>query len=126
MTLATGVLLAGCSDDGGGSKEAFCELLASDADLDIDTPEGQAAFEEALDAAPSEVSDDMDVLADAFEELEGVDENDPEALEAAFAVMGSPEVMEAMTNIETYGVDECGMDPGFMTGGAGATDTTEG
>lgn len=123
LLVASSVLLFGCSDDGGGgSEEAFCELLASDADLDIETPEGQEAFQEAMDAAPDEVSDDMEVLADAFEELSGVDENDPEALAAAFEVMADPEVMAAMSNIENFGVEKCGMDPGFMTG---ETPTTE-
>lgn len=116
LTLAapTLLLLVGCSDDdGGGDIEAFCDLLraSEDEELDPTTDEGREAFEALIDAAPSELDDDLRVFGNLMEELEGLDEDDPEAMEAVFGVMFDPEVIAAGENLEQFGVEECGFEP---------------
>ncbi len=125
LSVCSGLLLAGCGDDGGGDEQAFCELLSSEDEYDIDTPEGQEALKDALETAPDEIKGDMETIVDAFEELEGLDEDDPEAFGAAFGLVFDPEMLAAMANIEEYGVDNCGLEAGFMTGEQPAGDTEE-
>jgi hypothetical protein len=110
------IALPACSDDdegngsgdgGGGDQEAFCELLAV-AELDPTTAEGRQAVEDALDAAPDELRDDMQFLADLYEDMGDFDEDDPAALAEMLEVLADPEAVEAFERIEQFGVAECG------------------
>ena len=113
--LVIGVLLVACGDDdssGGGDQEAFCETLASSAEgPDLESEEGIAAFRELIEVAPGEIRGDLDVLADAVERLEGLDENDPDAFEEFFTIALDPRVVSATENLEDYAVERCGLDP---------------
>jgi hypothetical protein len=98
-----GGLVAGCSDDEGGSVEEFCAQLPdapSLADLvdDLDTVEpeqletqlsrGADQFDELQDASPDAIRDDVGRVADAVDEvLEVVQDNvdDRDALRAELA-----------------------------------------
>lgn len=121
LIVVVSLLLAACGSDasapGGdsGDVEAFCALMEeseeSGDDLDPTTPEGQAQLAEILDTAPSGIKGDLEVLFEMVEQFEGVDENDPEAFEEAFALMFNPEFLAAAENLDTFAVEECGLPP---------------
>ncbi|MGK0277020.1 MAG: hypothetical protein ACI9N0_003419 [Ilumatobacter sp.] len=128
LVVVTVVALAACgggsSDEGssaGGSTEQFCAVLRA-ADLADDTDEPTIAELRTLaEQAPESIRSDVDTLVDAVEALSGVDESDAEAFEAAFAIVLSPEFVEAGDRLEAFGVDECGFEPtddGFSDDGA--------
>jgi len=124
--VAAVVLLAACTDD--GSTEALCAAVAEDADLattldgfDPTDPEAaldqlraaRVALGELLDAAPDEVSDDLEVEIDyvqaLIDALEPVDPGD--ATEAALQVQSvtdaHPGVDEAAANLAGFTEREC-------------------
>ena len=120
-----GLLAAGCGDDGGStgggggpqlSEQAFCAQLAameeSDSD-DISDAEAIAQMAALARQAPdADVRRALEKFAEIATELEGFDEDDPEALSAAFALIFDPEVMAATETIESYLSDTCGIDTG--------------
>lgn len=127
IAVASGLLFTACGDDeSAGDVEAFCaEFADSDSvDLDEDFEAGIAEMERIRDLAPSSVRGDVDVLLDTFREVEALDagqesadlgEDSFEEMEEAFAemmaIMFDPEVLEATENLETFAVEECGIDP---------------
>ncbi|MFP4513278.1 MAG: hypothetical protein ACLFRV_10085 [Acidimicrobiales bacterium] len=121
---ALALFLAACGDDDGGggamSDDEFCEMMADleeDA-ADLDDLEALAMFTDVADQAPDpEVREAMQLFAEKIDELEGLDEDDPEAMGEAFAVMMDPEVTEATETIDTYMSDVCGIDTGTDVGG---------
>lgn len=122
LVLAVPALLfsAGCSDDGGGGDvEAFCELLRESEDddnTDPTTDEGREAFAELVAVAPDEVKDDLATMMGFIEDLEDMDEDDPDSFAAAMGLMFNPEFLAAGENLETFGVEECGLEPSDDSG----------
>lgn len=102
------------------SDDEFCELMAEleqDAS-DMDDLEALAMFTGVADQAPDpEVREAMQLFAGKIEELEGLDEDDPEAMGAAFALMMDPELTAATETINTYMTEVCGIDTGTDVGG---------
>jgi hypothetical protein len=88
-----GLALLGCSDDDdGGGIEAYCELW-----IEIDEQEASRTEEnlnELADLAPSKISDQVDILVDAFTD------EDPEAIL-------EPEVEGALVRMKRFGTDNC-------------------
>jgi hypothetical protein len=131
LMLIAGVALAfptacGGDDAGGGggggsaalSDEAFCARISQ---LEQETEamtadEADAAFLDGMTelraAAPNdEVRDALGTFVDFFEELESLDENDPEAFERIFELAESPEFVSAEAVLENYSVNVCGFEP---------------
>lgn len=112
-----GLVLVACGDDdggssGGGDAAAFCAVVTEAAGApDLESEEGVAAFRELAGSAPSEIRDDIDIVLDAVERLDALDEDDPASIDAAFEIALDPQVIEATENLEMYSVDECGLDP---------------
>jgi hypothetical protein len=130
------LLLAACGGDDGGSASGggdFCDLFATtDAQMDAlggdDMPFGDPdaienmfttaveGIENVSRSAPDELSDEFDILNDAFgrllDKLKEADfdffalANDPELAE----LMESPEVENAQDTISEYTLEECGID----------------
>jgi SAM-dependent methyltransferase len=118
LVVVTVVALAACgggsSDEAssaGGSTDQFCEILRA-TNL-ADDAEGPAVAElRALaEQAPDSIRVDVVTVVDAIEALSGVDESDPEAFETAFAIILSPEFVEAGERLRAFGVEECGLEP---------------
>jgi hypothetical protein len=113
------VLLAGAcgSDDGTESAEAFCAELeeqGANEDLDLGNPEDLAAFDELTDEAPDEVKGALEQFRDVAQELEGIDEEDPDAFGdafgAVFALFADPEFLGAVQDLGIFMADECGLE----------------
>lgn len=103
--------------------EGFCGLLGDDdIDLDPTTDEGQATMDEIRGVAPAELQDSIEFIFDTFSEFEDLDEDDPDAFAEVMALTFDPEFLAAIGELETYGVDECGFEPGFMDDDAGDFD----
>jgi hypothetical protein len=130
------LLLAACGGDDGGSASGgadFCDLFAAtDAQMDalggddmpFDDPDAmETMFTTAIEgienvsrSAPDELSDEFEILNDAYgrllEKLRDADfdffalANDPELAE----LMESPEVEAAQDTISEYTLEECGID----------------
>ncbi len=101
------------ADDGGdGDSSAFCgridELNAMD---DLDDDAALAALGDLVDDAPEEIRSDLELVVDRISDLEGLDEDDPEAMGQIFALMDDEEFVAASENLEAYGVEECGLPP---------------
>ncbi len=131
VVLVSALVLVGCGSDaagpgGGGSVEAFCTLMeeseSSGEELDPTTAEGKEKLQEVLDAAPSEIKGDVEVLFGMIDDFEGVDEDDPEAFEQAFSLMFNPEFISAAENLDTFAVEECGLPPSGDFGDGGTLD----
>ena len=142
LALAGG--LAACGDDGGGdaasgdggsgggdgSKDRFCELASQEdiaglEDFDPSEAESMDRLDEALtqlsDAAPDEIRDDVDTVAEGLRELveilSTIDTSDPDALseltERAEELEGMQQRMEAsVERVDRYLEEECGIEPG--------------
>lgn len=111
-------LVAGCGDDDPAaagdpvSTEEFCDLLvelreeSESEELDLEI------VDRIIAAAPAELSDDLQVVRDAVAELEGFDEDDPEAFEALMPLMFDEQITGAFERVAEWGVEKCGIDPG--------------
>ncbi|MGA9275701.1 hypothetical protein [Ilumatobacter sp.] len=119
MTATGAVIVAltacGSGSDGAGddsSTEAFCDQLRTF----IETPADDTAvaveqFDQLVEDAPDEVSDDLQVMSDAFSEVADLDEDDPESFTVLLEVFGRSDVIEAAETLEQYGADQCGLEP---------------
>lgn len=103
---------------GGGDDEEFCALLEDSAttgdDIDLDTPEGLEAFQQLADAAPADLEEPMQVIAEAIEKISGLDEDDPESFGVFFEVFFDPEVLGAFEAVERWGVEHCDLPDDFL------------
>ena len=109
-----GVLLAGTglvACGGGDSAEEFCavgdELNSLDPTAgDVDADELRQALDDAVDAAPDEIKDDVEVLRSA---LEDVDFSDPEALSDPDVIekLSDPKLADATERLQTYTDENC-------------------
>ncbi|MEM9611049.1 MAG: hypothetical protein AAGA99_26820, partial [Actinomycetota bacterium] len=135
---AIALLLAACGGgSSSGSAEDFCEqaeVLGGDGIGEIDAVDESEAFAEGVqifsdltDAAPSEIADDMELFEEVLTTFASVDEDDPEAALAVIATLfdRADEIEAAGVNIETYLLDECGIeaDAGTAELGLGGDDT---
>jgi hypothetical protein len=114
LALAAGAVLtlAACgSDDGGagGSTGAFCDEMASLAASGDDTSDAEnlAALQSVADAAPSEISDEMDQLVDAFEKLQSFDPEAASEEEMADFMALASDLDEPSARIEEYAKENC-------------------
>lgn len=101
------------------------ELGLADENLDLSQdPEGAvAAVERMADAAPPELADDFEVFLDRLRQLAEIDEDDgAAALEQIFALFTDQEFATAAEAVESYTLEQCGVQLGASPGGTG-TDT---
>ena len=114
--------VAACgSSGGGGSVEAFCGLLRQFQEQEgqfenvLEDPEqlqrAVDAVDELADAAPSEIRDDAQTVADGFGEIarafSDVDADDPAA---ALEAVQFADVEEASENLGEYAEENCDLD----------------
>lgn len=99
------MLGAACGDDdGGGSTEAFCDLVEETAESEeLPEPETMRAL---IDAAPSEIEDDVQLVGEAFIQMSEA-RDDPDAA-ADFGAAQTSEFQEAAEAIEDFSSEECG------------------
>ena len=100
--------------------DAFCQQLPALADSDVDTTEAEdlAARQQVADAAPSEISNEMDLLVEAFERLRTFDSETASEEELA----DFPEFTEgldgASTTVEEFAGENCpDLPPDFFSTG---------
>lgn len=127
VVLAAGLALAACSD-GGDDVEAFCEDAKATGELadvfdtydpaDLERTADQfdqaaIAYEDLLDAAPDEVTDDLEVLAafatDFRDGVRAADPRDPAGANAVALELEDrfAEVEAATLALEQYVTQEC-------------------
>lgn len=106
------MLVTACGGSGGdGSAEEFCDVLRA---AEADEGDGEASFDDIRElaaTAPSELRADMDTMVEAFEQIESLDEDDPDGFGAVAEVLFSTDFVEAAERLERFGVDECGLEP---------------
>jgi hypothetical protein len=111
--------LSACSDEAGGSKEAFCQQIALDREaLDgraITGPADErkavaAAFERVERVAPEEIANPWSELTRLFVDVSELDMTDDTAFGDAFAAALASSVMDAAERVQTYVMNECGID----------------
>jgi hypothetical protein len=135
MVVTGAFAVAACGDDGGGSVESFCaavEELASSLETeptdapDIETMneqlnELQSDIEAVADAAPDEISEEIDTIVTAsreqFDAFRQMDELTDEQFAAAFdnpafSEEASAEIDAAQEAANAYALEECGVDLG--------------
>jgi len=103
----------------GDANSPFCQLgrannarlqaigaaAANPDELDRVLRDAAPAVRQAADIAPDEIKKDVDLLADAFEDLlESLDEGQPD-----LGAIVSPEFTTAAQNLTNYGRDVCGI-----------------
>ncbi len=114
VVAAAGVLLAGTglvACGGGDSAEDFCAVGDELNSLDptsgeLDADELQQALDDAVDAAPDEIKDDVELLRSTFED---VDFSDPEALSDPDMLekLSDPKLADATEHLQTYTDENC-------------------
>jgi hypothetical protein len=117
LALAGALALGACSSDGGdssdgdgsGSTETFCEEIATLADFDEDSTEEEdfAAIRAIADVAPDEISDEMDLLVDVFDEFQSFDPATSSEEELAEFLELADTIDEAGTSVEEFTVENC-------------------
>jgi hypothetical protein len=124
LAATTVLTLAACSDDsgggggsgGGGSTEAFCEQIEALAGSTEETTEEQdiASFRALAEAAPSEISDEMNDLVEIFEQLQAFDLEAAadDEMEDFFALASDLE--DTSAEIEDFAVENCPDLPGDL------------
>ncbi|MCD9624355.1 hypothetical protein [Rhabdothermincola salaria] len=114
------LLLAACGggDDGTLSDEEFCAELealeeadaAGEGSDELDA-EALAQLRDLADRAPNEeVSSALETLGNIAEDMEGLDEDDPDAFGEVMALMFNPEVISAGETLDTYLTETCGFE----------------
>ena len=115
LILCCPVSLIACGSDSSSSgaqltDEQFCAKVANMDDLETFDADAIAAINELIDVAPNdELRDALKVLAPVMAEMEGIDENDPEAMSKVMEIIMDPKVTEAGEVIEKYSTDVCGI-----------------
>lgn len=99
-------------DKGSGEYAEACSTIEEIDQLegDGDMEQGLALFEQARDAGPEELAGYWDTLSAVFEDMEAVDENDPESVAKIFELLDDPEFLEAAAAIDDFAQEECGLD----------------
>lgn len=118
-----GVTACGSDSAGSADVDAFCDMLreseaaeesGDQVDLSEDFDAGMAELQRFRDAAPGEIRDDIDTMIGLFRELDELEQSgadDEEAFGAALALMFDPRFLAAAENLETFGVETCGLEP---------------
>ena len=117
---AGALVLAACGGGDGGalSDEEFCAELealeeadaAGEGSDELDA-EALAQLRDLADRAPNEdVESALTTLGDIAEDMEGLDEDDPEAFGEVMALMFNPEVISAGETLDTYLTETCGFE----------------
>ena len=111
---AAALTLVACGDDdggsaGGGDTDTFCEEIEALAGSTAETTEEEdlAALRSVADAAPDEIADDIDLLVDAFEQLQAFDPEAATEEEMADFLALADSLDEAGTAIEEYALANC-------------------
>lgn len=103
----------GTLDSSGESTGDFCELIRAEIEPTQGSEESFADLAEntrgLIDAAPEELRDDLELVADTYDGLAMLDESDEEAY-AAFEESNRVLFDEANENLAMYAVDECGIE----------------
>jgi hypothetical protein len=112
LAAATTLALAACGSDGGGgggSTEAFCEEIGSLADSDVETTEAQdlAALQAVAAAAPSDISDEMNQLVDAFEQVQSFDAETASEDDMTDFLALAGDIDAASTAVEEFASENC-------------------
>ena len=113
--LCSPVILIACGSDSSSSvaqltDEQFCAKVADMDNLETFDATAIAAMNELIDAAPNdELRNALKVLVTVMTEMEGVDENDPEAMSKVMEIIMDPKVTEAGEVIEKYSTEVCGL-----------------
>jgi hypothetical protein len=112
LSAGTALSLAGCGSDsggGGGSTDAFCEEVTALAASDADTTEEQdlAALQAVAASAPGEISDEMNQLVEAFEELQAFDAEAASDDEMADFLALAASIEEVGTAVEAFATENC-------------------
>ncbi len=101
----------GGDDEGGGnaSTEAFCEKISELAEPGDATTEDEdlAAIQAVADAAPSEISSEMDDLVNGFELLRTFDVEAASEEEMADFLAIADGLDEASTKVEEFATENC-------------------
>jgi len=122
LSVGAVLALAACGSDdggGGGSTEAFCNEIVALAESSDDMTDEQnvAALQSLADATPGEISGDMDILVEVFEELQALDlETATDEEMADFEAMVA-DLDEASANVEAYAEENCPDLPADIFGG---------
>jgi hypothetical protein len=113
--------LTACGDDdssGGGSVDSFCaELEAFSVSTDGEDATFVADFEKVADAAPSEISDEMNQMLEAFETLDSLPD-EPESEEQMAEMMELLEALEEPASaVDEFASENCpDLPPGIFGG----------
>jgi hypothetical protein len=111
--------LSACSQEAGGSKDAFCQEIAVDREaLDgraITGPADErkavaAAFERVERVAPEEIANPWSELTKLFVDVSELGMSNDTAFGDAFAAALASSVMDAAERVQTYVMNECGID----------------
>ncbi|UPK74948.1 hypothetical protein MU582_21360 [Nocardioidaceae bacterium SCSIO 66511] len=94
LAVAAAIMAAGTLTACGGGDD-FCDAGGDLDSFDPESSETKDAIDDAVDAAPDEIKDDMELLRDVVNDPESVSEMDPE------------EVSSASTNITEYVDENC-------------------
>lgn len=145
--LAVGLILGGCSsgDDTvavpedastvpgasrGAASEAYCttasEVASQPGGLDLSTgaPSAIDGIEQLAADAPDSLQGDFDTFLEGARSIADLDQDDPDALAAIFALITDPDFAAAADAIESYTGSECGVELGASSG-SGSTGTDE-
>jgi len=106
---ALSVAACGGDDDGGGSTDAFCAEIAKLADSGSDTTEEEdlAALQAVAEAAPDEISDEMNELLDGFEQLQAFDPETSSEDEIADFLALADSLDQAGIAVEEFATENC-------------------
>ena len=103
------------------SVAEFCTAISAiqSAEFELEETFGPAArqlFDDVQAAAPPEIADDVAIVIETLDAIAEVgisaDENDPEAIDAAFEILLDPDFTEANERLEEYTSQACGIDLG--------------
>ncbi len=139
------ITLAACGGGGGSSVEEFCDIAeqANDAgdDVDVALDSGDPGdiedamadaldeYQLAIDAAPEEIQEDVEILGDAQNELFDILEANDFDLVAAIDdpdftdLIEDKDIEDASDNLDDYLLDECGIEPDEETDDTASADT---
>lgn len=102
-----------------GDVAEYCARAAAvqTSTADFSDPAAQLESVESLSAvAPPELAEQFDVLREVVDRLSAIDQNDPSAIGAIFAIAFDPEVLAANGAISAFTQRECGMALGGISG----------
>jgi hypothetical protein len=105
VVLALAVTACGDGGEDPGDEESFCRLAAeSDGPLAEADAETMALLAEL---APPEVRDQVAVMRELADEVDGLGQRDPDRLAVEFEVRFSDRYIEARSTVEQYERTEC-------------------